>query len=178
MGFVDTGINWNTWVTIQDRSSSPLFGGSKIYLFCDNESFGGNINKGVSTKIMPTVPNYVGSNVGSVWQNMIGQQSFTGINNHKITLQARWSVGLGSYGTAGVSEPILTPYKTIILATSGRQFYLNDERIINQIALESGSQFYGKYGIPITIDDYSFVAISSKDQNIVGINLTITEDKI
>lgn len=178
MGFTDTGLNWNTWVTLQDRGTNPLFGGSKIYVFCDNETFGGNINKGIATKTMPTVPNYNGSNVGSVWQNMIGGQSFTGVNNHKITLQARWSTGLGSYGTNGFSEPILTPYKTIILATSGRQLYLTDERIITQIALESGSQFYGQYGVPIAIDDYSFVAIRSKDENIVGINLTITEDKI
>lgn len=178
MGFIDTGLNWNTWVTLQDRSTNPLFGGSKIHLFCDNETFGGNILKGVAQKTMPRLPDYVGSNVGSVWQNSIGPQSFTGVTNHKITLQARWSVGLGSYGTAGFSEPILTPYKTIILATSGRQLYLSDERIITQIALESGSQFYGQYGIPVAIDDYSFVAISSKDKNIVGINLVLTEDKI
>lgn len=178
MSFNDNGSVWNAWITIQDRGTNPLFGGSKIYVFCDDETFGGDILKGNKPKLMPFLPDYNGSNVGSVWQNTIANTSFTGVNNHKIVLQCRWAVGLGSYGTNGFSEPILTPYKTIILATSGRQFYLNDERIINQIALESGSQFYGQYGVPITIDNYSFTSRRSGDLNIVGINLTITEDKI
>lgn len=176
--FNQNGSVWVNWITLQDRDSTAtnqLFSGSLIYCYVNDVSFTGKIEQATKNKIMPDM-DYIGSASGSVWSAAISNNSFTGVQNHAITLKGNWTTDLGSYDSTG-TVPLLTPYKMIILATSGKTFYLNDERIIKQIIVESGSVFYPEYGIPVVITDYS-IGANSTNTNSVGWSMTIREDKV
>lgn len=168
---------WNSWVTLRDRNTitgSRLFGGSPIYCYVNDMSFTGQGVFGESETNMITI-DYVGSNVGSTWNNALAYNSFTGVNNNKVTLGGTWVTDLGSVNSLG---SVLTPYKCFIFGTAGKRLYLTDERIIAQIAVESGSALYGNgSGMPVVVTQYSLKA-DKRDDNSVNWSLTLSEDKV
>lgn len=174
--FTQNGSVFKNFVTLQDRGTNPLFSGSLVYAFVSEESYVLGIKNGMQDIVLPPMPDFVGSNVGSVWDNMIAYNSFAGIQNPKITLQGTWVTDVGSYGQSG--EPILTPYKLTIMAASGRTFYLNDERIIKNMIIESGSQLYSEYGIPIKLGAPSIRSAAGEGMNQVRWSVPVTEDKV
>lgn len=177
---VTLGSIWNFSVTIKDcdtATGSRLFGGSSITCFVSEMTFGGKIEQASANNVLPNI-DYVGSNVGSTWYDAITNNSFTGVNNHEITLRGNWTVDIGSYFNGALASPVLSPYKILILATSGKTFYLNDERIIRQIAYESANQFYNVgSGVPVVITDYS-MNVTKRDNNLVSWSLSLREDKV
>lgn len=170
---------WNTFVTLQDLDSvsgSRLFRGERIYCLTNDFSFGGKAVYGTPNTQMVSM-NYIdpGSNIGSVWNDALGYNTFTGTENHLISLTGTWSTDFGSVNTMG---SVLTPYKILVFGTCGKRLYLTDERVITQIAIESGSQLYGNgLGIPVVVHNYS-LKYSKRDNNMVNWSLTLREDKV
>jgi len=172
-----SGSVWNRWVTLTDLGDSlgsKLFGGSMIYCFCNDFSLGGEVSHSINSNTMVAM-DYFGSPVGSVWTAAIVNNNFTGVQNHSVTLKGNWTTDLGSHSPSGIE--FLTPYKLILMATSGRTFYLQDERVIEQIRLESNESFYGSSGMPIVITNYS-LNYGKRDNNNVTWNITVREDKV
>ena len=169
------GSEFKFIVKMRDRDvANPLWGGSPIYVFCNDQSFSMDVTLGMRTKTMPPSPDFVNNNVGSEWDNLKVNNSYVGINNPIMSLQATWVTDLGSYTSGG--DPILTPYKLMIMAASGKTFYVEDERVIRQISIESGEQFYPSYGAPFCIDDFN-IKTDYKSTNRVNMNINLREDK-
>jgi TfoX/Sxy family transcriptional regulator of competence genes len=171
-----TGSVWVKWITLTDRDTvvgSRLFGGSPIYAYSVMFKMTGKSNYGNDPRIMPTI-DYINNVPGSVYRENLGRNSYTGYENSVINLAGNWTTDLGS--TTDMGDKLLTPYKMVLLATSGKQLYLKDERVIEQMIVESGSTFYTEYGMPVVIDTWSF-DYSNINLNLVSWTLTLKEDK-
>ena len=168
------GSEFRFWVTLQDRGTNPLWDGSPVYIYCNDETFTMDSVHGMRSRLMPGTPNFVDNNVGEEWNKLKVNNSWVGVVNPKAFINAGWVTDLGSYTDGG--SPILTPYKLMVMAASGRTFYLNDERIIKQISIESGGQFYPEFGAPVVIDDFN-IKVDMKSTNRVNMNINFREDK-
>lgn len=175
-----TGSVWNAWVTLRDRDTiagSRLFSGNTIYCYVNDMSFIGQgvFGEGETNMIAIDYTHPLNNNVGSEWNKVIAYNSFTGVNNNKVILSGTWVTDLGSTNSLG---SVLTPYKCFIFGTSGKRLYLTDERIISQIAVESGSQVYGNgSGMPVVVTQYS-IKTDKQSDNAVNWSLTLSEDKV
>ena len=152
---------WSRIVTIQDLSFiEPLFGAQPVYCLCDEDTLSGDVFITHKPNVNPPVPNF--SNTGSIndtVNNLVVHNSYAGINNPGFEMKGRWSMDLGSYTDTG--SAILTPYKILVMALSGKTFYVKDENIIEQIKLESNNNLFAN-GIPVNIKSYSLKASSRK----------------
>lgn len=176
MSLIQTGYPYKYFITLVDNSTpsgSALFNGSPIYCLGADQTYALETLKGIKSIPLPLMPDFVGSNVGSVWNNMKGPTSFSGIQNPKVNITCNWSTDL--LNTAD-DRILMTPYTALLCAASGRRFYLNDERITRAIQLDSNNGIYGS-GMPVTIDSVQFRASGRDDKSLVSINIAMTEDR-
>lgn len=171
-----TGSVWKKWVTLTDRGDelgSKLYSGSPIYAYVSGFKMSGKSNYGYDPRVMSGL-DYIGSAVGSAYRENLAQNSYTSFENNMIDINGNWTTDLGSVQDGGAY--ILTPYKILVLATSGRRFFLKDERVIEQMVIESGSTTFSEHGIPVVITDYNF-DYNSSNLNNVPWSLKMREDR-
>lgn len=182
MTFSQTGNVLKSWVRFTDRTtptSQALFNGSSIYMFGAEQTFALDTLRGVKSIPMPDMPNYVntsGLGISGSWNNMKGPVSFSGIQNPKMNITCNWTSDLVNNDDTKI---LMNPYIAIMLASSGRRLYLEDERIVNAIKTwdtNSSNTMYPN-GMPIVIDNIQMRASGKDDRSLVTINFAVTEDK-
>ncbi len=183
MSFIQTGTPLKSFVKMTDRttpSSQALFNGSPVYLHAAEQTMAVDAIKATRSKPMPSMPDLLAaskytSGMSGSFNDMKGPTSFMGINNPKMTVQCTWSSDLvNTYN----DKLLMNPYIALLMVSSGRRFYLEDERIVNAIKtwdLNTTNTMYPN-GMPVTIDSLTFGA-SARDRSMTTINFTLTEDK-
>ena len=168
---------------IQDRTElvkgvgSKLFGGEKLYAYCDNISMSGKNNVTAKPRIGIDLKVESDDDLNAHWNRRKGESQFSSTETNIITTKGRWITSLGSVNILG---SVLTPYKIMRLGISGHQFYLKGTRLLDNILAGEnetvGSIYDAGSGVPVTIETWSTDARSSV-ANEVTWNMTFQEDR-
>ena len=159
-----------SFVIIQDlTTSSALFGGSPLYIHCNEITISGKNNLGIGTRAM--IENGIISAdranepvIDAVRANLDrrkGLVSYTGFENPKIIMRGGWADIVGSEicNETGNMLPVLTPAKFWHMVHSDHQFFIRGASVAMLADIfkgDTGSQFYDETrGIPLAIETWS-----------------------
>lgn len=178
-----------SFIVIQDYTpTNPLFGGSSVYVWCNNISISGKNNLAVGTESMVYAQLSQEEPVDML-ERRKGYVAYVGFENPKFSISGTWTPDIGSVQMAegGQFRPIerqnlyLTPARFWQLVHSDHQFHirgLDSAMLTSLISPVDGEQLFVDLnkGIPVAIEGWDMKE-TPDEKKIVRWNINLVEDK-